>query len=242
VKPETFPITRLSAIAALRSDERLERVQALETVVAAYWTPVYKYIRFKWSKTDEEAQDLTQGFFTRAIEKDFFQAYDPVKARFRTFLRACLDGFVSNEDKAARRIKRGGETDFISLDFESARSELTRIALPVSESAEEYFDKEWIRSLFSRAVETLRILCQEHDKAVHFRLFERYDLDDEPGKRPSYEELAREHGLPASAVTNHLAFARREFRRIVLDKLREVTANDEEFRDEARRVLGVEPE
>jgi RNA polymerase sigma factor (sigma-70 family) len=241
VKP-AFPITRLSAIAALRSDERRERVQALETVVAAYWKPVYKYIRFKWNKTDEEAQDLTQGFFARAIEKDFFQAYDPVKARFRTFLRACLDGFVSNQDKAARRIKRGGEADFISLDFESARSELRGIALPASESAEEYFDKEWIRSLFSRAVETLKMLCQERDKAMHFQLFERYDLDDHPGKRPSYEELAREHGLSASAVTNHLAYARREFRRIVLDKLREVTASDEEFRDEARRVLGVEPE
>ena len=119
---------------------------------------------------------------------------------------------------------------------------MTRIALPASESAEEYFDKEWIRSLFSMAVETLRVLCRERDKAVHFRLFERYDLDDEPGKRPSYEELARDHGLSASTVTNHLAYARREFRRIVLDKLREVTATDEEFRDEARRVLGVEPE
>jgi len=88
----------------------------------------------------------------------------------------------------------------------------------------------------------LRARCAESGKRVPFALFERYDLDEPAGgARPSYEQLAREHALPVTQVTNHLAWARREFRAIVLDKLRELTASDEEFRAEARDILGVDP-
>jgi DNA-directed RNA polymerase specialized sigma24 family protein len=108
---DKFPVTRRSAVIAAGSSDRAERQRALEILVAAYWKPVYKYIRIKWKKSDEDAQDLTQGFFAKAIEKDFFQGYDPAKARFRTFLRTCLDAFAANEDTAARRIKRGGNEE-----------------------------------------------------------------------------------------------------------------------------------
>jgi hypothetical protein len=77
---------------------------------------------------------------------------------------------------------------------------------------------------------------------VVFAVFARHDLDDaEPG-RPSYGELAREFGIPITDVTNHLSAARREFRRISLDILRETTASDDEFRREARSLLGHAPE
>ena len=62
-----------------------------------------------------DAQDLTQGFFLRAFEKDFFAAYDPAKGRFRTFLRACLDRHLANEHDAARALKRGGGADHVPL-------------------------------------------------------------------------------------------------------------------------------
>src|SRR5262245_60729165 len=112
---DRFPQTRRSAIASISSDDETERNRALEIVIAAYWKPVYKYIRLKFFKSNEDAKDLTQGFFARAIEKDFFRPYDPAKARFRTFLRTCLDGFVANEEKAAHRLKRGGHAQVLSL-------------------------------------------------------------------------------------------------------------------------------
>ena len=115
-----FPITHRSAILAARSDDPTERARAFDLIVTAYWRPVYKYIRIKWRKSNEDAKDLTQGFFARAIEKGFFDGYDHDKARFRTFLRVCLDGFIANEEKAAGRIKRGGEVTLLPLDFEDA--------------------------------------------------------------------------------------------------------------------------
>lgn len=117
---QRFPTTRWSAIVAARSDNADERRRAFETLIAAYWKPVYKYIRLRWGKSNEDAKDATQEFFARVMEKEFLASYDPAKARLRTFLRVCLDGFVANLDKAAHRIKRGGDAQILSLDFETA--------------------------------------------------------------------------------------------------------------------------
>ena len=97
------------------------------------------------------------------------------------------------------------------------------------------------RNTRSPAVDSLRHHCDRNDKAVPFQLFERHDLDRLGSDRKiSYDELAREFGISTQTVTNYLAYARREFRRIVLDKIREMTATDEEFRHEVRVILGID--
>jgi hypothetical protein len=93
--------------------------------------------------------------------------------------------------------------------------------------------------MFTLAVEAFRRRCDESGRAVHFQLFERYDLNDDD-REVSYASLAQEFGLEPATVNNYLAAARRDFRRIVLEKLREITATDEEFRTEARSLLGVD--
>ncbi len=204
--------------------------------------PVYKYVRIKWNKPTEDARDLTQGFFLEAMEKNFFDRYDPSKARFRTFLRTCLDGFVANENKAASRIKRGGDATILSLDFDGAEDQLRFAARPAPGAIDEYFEREWARSVFSLALEGFRAQMLNAGKETHLRLFERYVLDaDDETPKTSYKALAAEFNLATTDVTNYLALARREFRRIVLEKLRELTATDEEFRREARALLGVDP-
>jgi DNA-directed RNA polymerase specialized sigma24 family protein len=238
---DRFPTTRGSAVEAARSGDASLRRRAFETLVAAYWKPVYKHLRVRWGRAPEDAQDLTQGFFLRAMEKEFFAAYDPARARFRTFLRTCLDGYVANEEKAARRLKRGGGAPLLSLDFQDADGELAASRLPAPDDLDRYFDAEWTRSLFELGVAALREECARRGKEVCFALFERYDLDPGGGERPTYAALAAEFGLPATQVTNHLAFARREFRRLLLEKLREITATDEEYRREARLLLGSDP-
>jgi hypothetical protein len=238
---DRFPVTRLSAIVAASSANQEERTRAFEVLVSAYWMPVYKYVRIKWNKPTEDARDLTQGFFLEAMEKNFFGRYDPSKARFRTFLRTCLDGFVANETKAASRIKRGGDATILSLDFDGAEDQLRIAARPAPGAIDEYFEQEWARSVFSLALEGFRAQMLDAGKETHLRLFERYVLDaDDQAPKTSYKALAAEFNLATTDVTNYLALARREFRRIVLEKLRELTASDEEFRREARALLGVD--
>ena len=237
-----FPATRWSAIEGTRSSDPDERRRALDRMVSVYWKPVYKYVRARHQRSPEDAQDLTQEFFASLIERGTLDAYDPRKARLRTFLRSCVDALVANADRDARRLKRGGGNVPLSLEFELAEGELARTGLPSGEHLDDFFEREWMRSLFQAAVDQLRLSCAAKGREVVFTVLERYDLDDaEPG-RPSYAELAREFGISMTDVTNHLSAARREFRRISLDILRETTASDDEFRREARSLLGHAPE
>jgi len=241
-----FPATHWSAVVAARSVDLEERTRALASIVSAYWKPIYKYLRIRWYKSNENAKDLTQDFFTQLMEKEYLSDFDPAKSRLRTFLRVCVDHFVANRTKAAKRLKRGGDAAHVSFDFDSAEAEFVRAKSPLTASAtpesfDDFLEQEFVRNLFTLAVADLRRFCDERGKQLHFRLFERYDLDDTGVRRPSYSEMAQEFGIVVTDVTNYLAFARREFRRIALEKLRGLTCSEAEFRREARALLGVEP-
>jgi hypothetical protein len=240
---DQFPVTRWSVIDAVKSQDPAEQTRALDTLFAAYWKPVYKYVRLRWNRPAEDAQDLTQGFFTEMLERDLLAKYDPAKSKLRTYLRLCVDSFVMNQEKAARRQKRGGNANHVALDFQAAEGELAGAAIdpaliPSPESLEEFFEKEWVRSLFTVAVEDLRKLCAERERDRTFRLFEDYDLSGDP--EISYDKLATEYVIPVTDVTNALSWARREFRRIALERLREICGSDEEFHREARAVFGAD--
>ena len=234
---QRFPVTNQSAIAAARSDDHVTRERAFATILNSYWKPAYKYIRLKWQANNEDAKDLTQGFFANAFEKNHFANYDARKASFQTFLRTCLDGFVANQRKAGQRLKRGGDANHFQLDFVSAEDEIAMQSANANLNPEEYFHHEWVRGMFTMAVDALRRQCESAGRSVHFQLFEAYDLGDED---VSYSSLAQTFNLDQTTVNNYLAAARRDFRRIVLDKLREITATDAEFRTEARSLLGVD--
>jgi RNA polymerase sigma factor (sigma-70 family) len=238
-----FPATRWSVVEAARSQNPAERARALDTLFAAYWKPVYKYVRLRWNRLPEDAQDLTQGFFMGLLKRNLLARFDPQKSRLRTYLRLCVDSFAANAEKAARRQKRGGNTTHLPLDFEAAEGELNSIsmdpaAIPSPDSLEEFFEKEWIRGLFALAVEDLRTLCVEREREKTFHLFEAYDLDGNDDL--SYEQLSREYGISITDLTNALAWARREFRRIALERLQEICAREEEFHREARSVFGCD--
>ncbi len=228
-----FPATRWSVIEAIRGRDPAEQTRALDTLFAAYWKPVYKYVRLRWNRPPEDAQDFTQGFFAEMLERDLLAKYDPLKSKLRTYLRLCADSFVMNQD--------GGDAPHVALDFHAAEDELAGTALdpasiPSPDSLEEFFEKEWVRSLFALAVEDLRKLCAERERDRTFRLFEDYDLSGDPDI--SYEKLAAAYSISVTDVTNALSWARREFRKFALQRLREICGTDEEFHREARAVFG----
>src|SRR4030095_2443562 len=167
-----FPVTRHSAIVAAASTDALVRQRALETIVSSYWKPAYKYIRIKWQASNEDAKDLTQGFFATTIEKSYFAGYDAAKASFQTYFRTCLDRFIANQKKAEQRLKRGAGADHLSLDFALAENELANNMPAPGLNPEEFFHREWIRSLFGLAIDTLQKRYEETGREDQFRLFE----------------------------------------------------------------------
>ena len=229
-----FPPTRWSAVVAARSGEAGERRLGLTRIAETYWKPVYKLLRLRWRKSHDDAAELTQEFFARLVEDDVLAGYDPAKARLRTYLRACLDALVQNDERDRGRLKRGGGREIVSLDYEAAETEIAEATVPDDPDA--FFEAEWVRSVFASALARLRAELKPHVFAV----FDLYDVrGDEP--RPTYAQIAQALSIKVTDVTNHLALARREMRRITLETLREMTVSEDEFRREARTLLGIEP-
>ena len=240
-----FPASRCSVVRAASSSDPSIRKQAFADLTSAYWKPVYKYVRLRWNRPADDAQDLTQGLFVQVIERGLLEKFDPAKSHLRTYLRVCVDSFVMNEEKAAKRLKRGGNVSHIALDFAGAEEELggatmDPASIPSPESLEDFFEKEWIRGLFELAVEDLRKHCEANERERSFCLFEEYDLAGD--ETISYDRLATEYGIAVTDVTNALSWARREFRRGALERLREICGSEEEFQREARAVFGWEAE
>jgi RNA polymerase sigma factor (sigma-70 family) len=227
-----FPMTRPSAVADLLSGDPTRHARSLDTVVRAYWKPVYKYLRLKWAVDAETASDLTQSFFETAIGRDSLAAYEPHRARFRSFLRACLDRHVIDQHRRAAAARRGGKE--IHLDFATAESELAASSAQGDPAA--IFDAEWLRHLMQLALDRLDAHFGDK-KPIHVKLLREFHIGD---AAPTYAEAAARHGISTSDVTNWLHAARRELRRIALELLRELTLDEEDFASEARAVFGID--
>jgi RNA polymerase sigma factor (sigma-70 family) len=226
-----FPTTRHSLIQAAAGGGVLAR-ESLNAIALVYWKPAYKHVRIRWNRSNEEAKDLVQAFFAALMEQNILGGFDPEKGRLRTYLLGCLDHFVMKQDEFAGRLKRGGGLELAPFEFDAAEREIAASA----PSPEDLFFREWQREIFAMALEDLRIRCSEAGKHLQHRIFEQYDLAE--GERPSYADLAAQHRIPISSVTNHLAWARRELRALLRRRLEDITASDRESRDELRFLFG----
>ena len=166
-----FPTTLHSLIHSAAGTGTMAR-EALDSIIAVYWKPAYKHVRIQWKRSNEEAKDLVQGFFAALIEQEILAGFDSSKARFRTYLKGCLDHYVMKQDESANRLKRGGGTVTL-FDFDAAERELAG-----APSVEDVFLREWQREMFALALHDLRERCTTIGKPLHYRIFEQYDLAD----------------------------------------------------------------
>lgn len=231
-----FPVTHASVFERIRSGDAQVRHAAWGDLAAGYWRPSYHYLRLHWRLNPDEAEDIVQGFFTTAFEKSYLEKYDPTKARFRTFLRTCLDRYLQNQRKAEHAQKRGGGVETLSLDFPGAERDLDRLSADLSD-LDRFFHVETVRALLTAAADDLRVEMNAEGRDEVYRTFARHDLAED---EPSYAAVAQELGITSSQVTNHLHAARKRFRQCVLTRLRHVVATDEEFLEEARALFGHE--
>lgn len=236
-----FPETRLSVIAELSSDDSVVRMRAGELVAAAYRDPIIAVLRRQWSLEPADAEDLAHDFLLHAFSKEWLQRFDASRGRFRTFLRSCLWAYANTANQSSRRLKRGGVSVHLPLDLASESA--------TSPEVDALFDREWVRSVLTLSLEALKRECVPDDgcvadagRTMTYSVFVARDIDGADLEvPPSYADLAQRFGIPETQVTNYLNWARRRFRRHVLETLRALTASDSEFRAEARALLGVEP-
>jgi RNA polymerase sigma factor (sigma-70 family) len=231
-----FPKTAWELLASAREDAGEPGRASLEDLCRLYWKPVYHYLRVGWSRSNDDAKDLTQAFFLWLVEDDLVKRYDPERAAFRTFLKSLLKHFVQDHDKASRRLKRGGGVRTLDLDREMALSGGPP-ADPKASDPERAFDQAWLSALLENAVEKVRGRFRSSGRSIQIQVFEEYSLAP-PADRPSYADLAGRLGIKEGDIKNHLFAVREEIRKEIRGELSRMTSDAETLEEEWNAFFG----
>src|SRR5215831_4682317 len=185
-----FASTHWSLVVAAGQRELPESREALATLCRLYWYPLYAYARRRLPRP-EDAQDLTQEFFARLLERDYLRQADPQRGRFRSFLLTAFKHFLANEHERANAQKRGGGRKVLPLDFPNGERRYQREPGHAA-TAEALYERGWALTLLEQALARLR---DEQAAAGKGPLFEclKETLTGADAPRP-YADIAAELG------------------------------------------------
>jgi RNA polymerase sigma factor (sigma-70 family) len=230
-----FVTTHWSVVIAARERRSPASAAALETLCRTYWYPVYAFVR-RQGRSPHDAQDLTQDFFARLLEKQYLDAVDREKGRFRTFLRVALKRFLANEWDRARRIKRGGDRVHVSFDTEMAeqRYQSDRSdALP----PDRLYERRWALTLLDQALDRLQEEYSRPGKTEEFDRLKQY-LTADRGSIP-YTDIAAALGLTEGAARVAVHRLRKRFREVFRAEVAETVAGVEDIDQELRCIAQI---
>lgn len=231
-----FVTTRWSqVVAAGRPNDSARARVALEQLCQTYWYPLYAFVR-RQGHAPHDAQDLTQEFFARLLERNALGAADRERGRFRSFLLSALKHFLRDEWDKLRAQKRGSGQNLLSLDAGDAES---RYALEPADTltADRIFERRWAMLLLDRAVERLRA---EHEAAGKLAQFEALKASL-AGSRESqpYSELAAQLGLSEGAVKVAVHRLRQRYREVIRAEIAETVAGEAEVEAELKHLMAA---
>ena len=196
---------------------------ALAELYQLYWSPLYAFARYR-GYSPQDAQDLTQGFFIHLIEHETLIRADPLKGKFRSFLLGCFQNFLSVDAQRAHCLKRGGTSEFVSLNMQDAEGCL--VAKPAETLLpEKLFDAQWAMTLLSRAMARLQEEYTERGNLSDFGTLKSFVDRDQSKTLLSYEQAAKLLGMRVGAAKTlvhrfrrrYSAFVRQEIARTVSD-------------------------
>lgn len=232
-----FPTTRISLVRAAAGGSDRRSREALATLCEAYWYPLYAYVRRRGHDA-EEAQDLTQGFIARLLEKNTLRRYQQERGRFRSFLLASLKHFLANERDAVQAQKRGGGLAPLPLRIALDTGERRYALEPRDEmTPERIFERQWALGLLNRAMEGLRKESAEAGKGKQFDRL-RGSLTGDDG-RIGYRDLATELGMSEGAVKVAVHRLRQRFHEALREEISATVTDPNEIGDEIRYLLTV---
>ena len=209
--------------------------EALSKLCRTYWYPLYAFVRRK-GYGREEAQDLTQAFFARLLEKNVFAQADRDRGRFRTFLLAAVQHFLADEWDKSRRLKRGGGCHIVSFDSLSAEERYCQEPADLADAAKLY-ERRWVTTLLDRVLVQLESDYRQAGKAELFdALRSSLLLDDD---RVSYRELGIRLQLSEAAVKQAVLRLRRRYRELFREEIAQTVTDPSEADEELKHLFSV---
>jgi RNA polymerase sigma factor (sigma-70 family) len=229
-----FTTTHWSVVLAAGHSSAPGAQEALEQLCRAYWYPLYAYVR-RQGHSVEDAQDLTQEFFRRLLEKKSLGAADQERGRFRTFLLTCLQRFLISEWRRDQADKRGGA----KLAFwDGAAAEAHYCAEPVTElTPEKIYEKRWAVLLLERVQTRLREETAQAGKAELFDELKSLLWGDKAVG--SYAELSEKLGMTEGALRIAAHRLRLRFRELLRAEIAQTVADPAEIDEEMRHLFQV---
>jgi RNA polymerase sigma-70 factor (ECF subfamily) len=229
----SFPTTRWSLVLGARDRSRLEARAALAELCQAYWYPIYAFIRRKGNDLND-AEELTQAYFARLLEKDVIAAADRCKGRFRTFLRTDCQHFLI--DQYRRRAARGGAVRPISIDLGDAEGRY-RIEPADHMTPDRIFDRAWAITLLARVLERL---AAEFAAKGRSEVFDHLKVALTQGKGAvSAATLAARLGMTGDAVNTAVHRLRKRYREILVEHIAETLDDPSQMDDEIRALFAA---
>lgn len=228
-----FETTEWSLVLAAGQGGSATAEQALARLCALYWYPVFAFVRRK-GHAPEDAQDLTQGFFARLIEKGDLGDADRSRGRFRSFLLTACQHYLVNQHDRARAQKRGGGRTPVPIDAAVAERRYER-AFAHGETPERLYDRQWALTLLDSVFQSLRAEYAENGRRELFdRLKEFVTVDEDAG---THADAAKDLGTSAGAVKVAVHRLRRRFREELLKRVADTLGPDHDVEDEIRHLL-----
>jgi RNA polymerase sigma-70 factor (ECF subfamily) len=230
-----FATTRWTVVLAAGQQKSPLVDMALEDLCRTYWYPLYAYVRHH-GHSKEDAEDLTQAFFARFLEKNYLEGLRSEKGKFRAFLLAALKHFLANEWDRAGRQKRGGGMTPISLDWQDAD---TRYHVEPADhlSPDKLYDRAWAVTLLERVIVRLRDESSGEGKAKLFEALKPFLM---VGKSAiPYPQAAAELGMAEGAVRVAVHRLRRRYRELLREEITQTLSDPAQVEEELRALFSA---
>jgi RNA polymerase sigma-70 factor (ECF subfamily) len=230
-----FVTTRWSVVlAAGRSDTTRSR-DALARLCQTYWYPLYAYVRRR-GYSAHDAQDLTQEFFARLLEKHTFAAADPNRGRFRSFILTAMNNFLVQEWEKSRAKKRGGGNELFSLDLAQAENRYD-LEPSSSDTPDKDFDKKWAVALLDSVMAQLEAKFTSDGKTELFTALKQ-TLTGSRESQP-YAELSQKLGMSEAAIKVTVHRLRKRYRELLQSEIANTVSSPEEIKEEMRHLFAA---
>jgi RNA polymerase sigma-70 factor (ECF subfamily) len=232
---ELFATTRWTMVRAAGDQASPQVDEALESLCGAYWYPLYAYVR-RHGFSKEDAEDLTQAFFAKLLERRDFAGLKQENGRSRAFLLAALKNFMANERDHAGRLKRGGAITHFPLDCQSGETQF-QIADRTMRSPDEAYDREWAVALLEQVIVRLREEWAAEGKADRFEQMKIF-LTVGKGEIP-HAEKAAELGMEETALRVAVHRMRKRYRELLRREVAQTLADPAMVEEELAVLLGA---